>query len=112
MFDIAWVTLKLSEYEIRTLLCLSECLLKALRLLPSFRSTSSALLAAVFATAQPSPQSQYSWWLIKSKISVSEKAASHLGWAVAFLSLIFTVLALSPAFKSQTAAQKALTLAE
>ena len=74
----------------------------------SFRSTSGALPAAVSATAQPSLQSQYSLWSIKSKISVSEKVTSHLGWAIAFLSLIFTVMALSPAFKSQTAAQKAL----
>lgn len=76
------------------------------------RSASNALPAAVFATVHPSLQPQFSWGSIKAKVSISEKIISRFGWEIAFLSLMFTVATLSHTFKGQTAAQKALVLAE
>jgi hypothetical protein len=43
---------------------------------------------------------------------LSEKASAHLGWVIAFLSVLFTVVALSSAFKSQSMTERALKLAE
>jgi hypothetical protein len=43
---------------------------------------------------------------------LSEKASAHLGWVIAFLSVLFTVVALSPAFKSHSMTERALVLAE
>ncbi|KAF2806952.1 ankyrin [Mytilinidion resinicola] len=57
-------------------------------------------------------QSQSSWKTFKSKVSISERTSSQLGWAIALFSVILTVVALSPTFKSLTASQKALELAE
>ncbi|KAF2253011.1 hypothetical protein BU26DRAFT_515390 [Trematosphaeria pertusa] len=53
-----------------------------------------------------------SWKSFRSSITLSEKASSHLGWAIAFLSVLFTIVALSPAFKSQDTSEKSLRLAE
>lgn len=64
------------------------------------------------ASPAPSLQSSRSWKSFRSNLSVSEKTSAQLGWAVAFLSVLFTVVALSPAFRSQTASEKALKLAE
>ncbi|KAF2187209.1 hypothetical protein K469DRAFT_570897 [Zopfia rhizophila CBS 207.26] len=63
--------------------------------------------------SQPhSLQSSSSWKSFRSTITFSEKTTSQLGWAIACLSVVITIVALSPAFKSQTAAEKALQIAE
>lgn len=71
---------------------------------------------AVTEDASSSPptsiRSSRSWKSFRSSITLSEKASSHLGWAIAFLSVLFTIVALSPAFKSQDTSEKALRLAE
>ncbi|KAF2106658.1 hypothetical protein BDV96DRAFT_590659 [Lophiotrema nucula] len=60
----------------------------------------------------PSLRSSVSWKSFRSRVSVSEKTSAQLGWAVAFLSVLITILTLSPAFQSQEASEKALRLAE
>ncbi|KAF2707914.1 ankyrin [Pleomassaria siparia CBS 279.74] len=66
--------------------------------------------------ARPSPtlsiRSSLSWKSIRSTINVSERTSAQLGWAVAFISVLLTIVTLSPAFKSQTLSEKALQLAE
>jgi hypothetical protein len=65
---------------------------------------------------QPSPapslRPSLSWKSVRSTLSVSEKTSAQLGWAVAFLSVLFTIVTLSPAFRSQSLSEKSLKLAE
>lgn len=63
-------------------------------------------------TSAPSLRPSLSWKSFRSSLSISEKTSSHLGWAIALLSVLFTIVALSPAFKSQDMSEKALELAE
>lgn len=66
-------------------------------------------------TPSPPPTSlrpSLSWKSFRSSLSISEKTSAHLGWAIAFLSVLFTIVTLSPAFKSQDMSAKALKLAE
>jgi hypothetical protein len=60
----------------------------------------------------PSLRPSLSWTSIRSRISVSERTSAQLGWAVAFLSVLLTIVTLSPAFKSQNLSEKAYRLAE
>jgi hypothetical protein len=60
----------------------------------------------------PSLRPSLTWKSIRSTFSVSEKTSAQLGWAVALLSLLLTIAALSPTFRSQTASERALKLAE
>ncbi|KAF2790887.1 ankyrin [Melanomma pulvis-pyrius CBS 109.77] len=64
------------------------------------------------ASPAPSLRSSLSWKSIRSSFSVSERTSAQLGWAVAFGSVLLTIIALSPAFKSQDIAEKAFELAE
>ena len=68
----------------------------------------------VTKATEPSPslRSSLSWRSFRSSITLSEKTSAHLGWVIAFLSVLFTVVALSPAFKSQSMTERALELAE
>lgn len=63
-------------------------------------------------TTTPSLRSSLSWKSFRSNMTLSERTSSHLGWAIAFLSVLFTIVALSPAFKSQSMTERALQLAE
>ncbi|KAF1959132.1 ankyrin [Byssothecium circinans] len=63
----------------------------------------------------PSPTSlrpSLSWKSFRSSISLPEKASANLGWAIALLSVLFTIVSLSPAFRSQGMSERALKLAE
>ncbi|KAL6711916.1 hypothetical protein ACN47E_002959 [Coniothyrium glycines] len=63
-------------------------------------------------SSPPSLRPSLSWQSFRSSILLSGKAPKHLGWFVAFLGLLFTVVALSPAFRSQNMTERALQLAE
>ncbi|KAF2270400.1 hypothetical protein CC78DRAFT_132035 [Lojkania enalia] len=63
-------------------------------------------------TPEPAVRPSLSWKSFRSSISVSEKTMAQLGWIIAFLSVLLTIVALSPAFKSQNASEKALRIAE
>ncbi|KAF1830223.1 hypothetical protein BDW02DRAFT_573274 [Decorospora gaudefroyi] len=64
------------------------------------------------AASAPSLRPSVSWTSIRSTFTFSEKTSTHLGWVVALVGALFTVVALSPAFKSQGMSQRALELAE
>ncbi|KAF2682355.1 hypothetical protein K458DRAFT_390842 [Lentithecium fluviatile CBS 122367] len=53
-----------------------------------------------------------SWKSFRSTFSIPEEKKAHLGWLIALLSVLLTIVALSPAFKSQDMSEKALRLAE
>jgi hypothetical protein len=57
-------------------------------------------------------RSSVSWKTLRSTFTISEKKTAHLGWLIALFSVLLTVVALSPAFKSQDLSTKALRLAE
>lgn len=63
-------------------------------------------------TTAPSLRPSLSWKSVRSTISVSEKTSAQIGWAVAFLSVLFTIVTLSPTFRSQATSERALKLAE
>ncbi|KAF2653763.1 ankyrin [Lophiostoma macrostomum CBS 122681] len=58
------------------------------------------------------PAERFSWKSLPSSLNVSEKTSAQLGWAIALLCLLFTIVTLSPTFKAETATEKALKLAE
>jgi hypothetical protein len=64
------------------------------------------------STSSPSLRSSLSWTSVRSSLTLSDKASANLAWVIAFLSVLFTVVALSPAFKSQSMTERALELAE
>ncbi|KAF2442618.1 ankyrin [Karstenula rhodostoma CBS 690.94] len=53
-----------------------------------------------------------SWQSVRSSLSPSAKTSATLGWTIALLSVVFTIVALSPTFRSQTMSEKSLQLAE
>ena len=57
-------------------------------------------------------QPRLSWQSFRSSLSLSEKTSANLGWTIAFLSVLFTIIALSPTFKSQFLSEKQLKLAQ
>ncbi|KAH7124015.1 ankyrin repeat-containing domain protein [Dendryphion nanum] len=81
-------------------------------------SSDASSIQSILTTVQNSPTStpslrpSLSWKSFRSTISVSEKTSAQLGWAVAFMSVLFTIVTLSPAFRSQASSERALKLAE
>lgn len=49
---------------------------------------------------------------MRSIFTLSEKTSANLGWAVALLSVVFTIVALSPTFRSLSMSEKSLELAQ
>ncbi|KAF2733238.1 ankyrin [Polyplosphaeria fusca] len=60
----------------------------------------------------PSIRPSVSWNSVRSRFSVSEKTSAQLGWAVAFLSVVITIVTLAPTFRAQASSDRALQLAE
>ncbi|KAF2636355.1 ankyrin [Massarina eburnea CBS 473.64] len=83
---------------------------------PVTTSTSNQLPPTETEEANPpsstSLRSSLSWKSFRSSISMTEKTSAKLGWVIALLSVIFTIITLSPAFKSQGMSEKALELAQ
>lgn len=75
-------------------------------------STPSLTAAQTSPTPAPSLRPSLSWKSVRSTLSVSEKTSAQIGWAVAFLSVLFTIVTLSPTFRSQATSERALKLAE
>jgi hypothetical protein len=78
---------------------------------PTPQSPQSVTSGPQLSTA-PSLRPSLTWKSVRSSISVSERTSAQLGWAVAFLSVLLTIVTLSPAFKSQILSEKAYKLAE
>jgi hypothetical protein len=57
-------------------------------------------------------RSNVSWKSFRTTFSLSEKKTAHLRWLVALISVLLTIVALSPAFRSQDLSERALRLAE
>lgn len=80
-------------------------------LLPT-RTASQFDIAHPQPSPTPSLRPSLSWKSVRSTLTVSEKTSAQLGWAVAFLSVVFTIVTLSPAFRSQSLSEKSVKLAE
>ncbi len=63
-------------------------------------------------TCSTPSRSEFQWKLCSRIWPPSKRAVSKIGWMVACISLVATILALSPAFKGQTMSQEALDLAK
>lgn len=60
----------------------------------------------------PSLRPSLSWNSLRSSLTISKKATTHLGCIVSFSGVLLTIITLSPVFKSQTLTERALELAE